>query len=125
AGPGGPGPGPGPGGVSSSMRLTLQMTFPDAASARRAAPVLREGIRTVTGKLQAWTAEVREHDREFGAAVAPLMEAVAAGLTKATVLPPNAGTPTVLATADVAAGPAAPPPVGALRRAIGVRTEEG
>ncbi|WP_315854106.1 DUF1559 family PulG-like putative transporter [Gemmata palustris] len=103
------------GDLNESAKLTLALTFDDATAAKRAAPVLEEGIGTVAEKLNEWAAEMKESRRPFEKSAAPIVTAFAASLKKATVK--TEGT-AVLASAEVDAGPAASKAFGELLQAV-------
>jgi hypothetical protein len=92
------------GNLDKSARLTLTLTFEDAAAARRAAPVLEEGLRTLAGKAADLAAEKKDSPRPEEKAIAALVETVAKGLRTASA---KASGNAVVATADIEVGPAA------------------
>jgi uncharacterized protein DUF1559 len=92
------------GDMEKTAKFTLTLAFDDAAAARRAGPVLEEGLKAVAAKAAGLTVEMKESHRPQERAVAPLLESVAAGLKKATAK--VVGT-TVVAAADIEVGPAA------------------
>jgi hypothetical protein len=92
------------GNLDKTAKFTLALTFDDAAAARRAAPVLEEGLRTLAGKAAELAAEMKESRRPQEKALAPLVETFARGLKSATAKASGAA---VVAAADIEVGPAA------------------
>lgn len=92
------------GDLDKSARLTLTLAFDDAAAARRAAPVLEDGLKTLGGKAADLAAEGQASPRPQEKAVAALVETVAKGLRTATA---KAAGNLVVATAEIEVGPAA------------------
>jgi hypothetical protein len=99
------------GSLDKGAKLTLTLKFGDAAAAKRAAPVLEEGIVTVAEKIAALAEEVKETRRPFEKSAAPLLGAFANALKKASVKPADAS---VIATAEMDAGPAVAKALGEL-----------
>ena len=87
-----------------SAKLTLTLTFGDAAAARRAGPVLEEGLKVLAVKAGKAAADMKESRQAREKALAPLVELFASGLRNATV---KAGGSAVVASTDVEVGPAA------------------
>lgn len=106
------------GDLGKSAKLSLKLAFDDAAAARRAAPVLEEGLKALAERATAFAAEAKDGGRPGEKAMAPLLEAGAAGLKKATVKADGA---VVTATTEVDAGPAAAKAVGELLTSLSSR----
>ncbi|MBN9119254.1 MAG: DUF1559 domain-containing protein [Planctomycetes bacterium] len=96
-------------------KLTLTLTFDDAAAAKRAAPVLEEGIAVVAEQLVALADEMKDARRPFERSAAPLVGTFAGALKKASV---KSADTAVTATADVDGGPAAAKALGDLLQAV-------
>lgn len=103
------------GDLDKSAKFALTLKYEDATAAKRAAPVLEEGIATVATKVEEVAGEWRDSARPFEKAAAPVMSAFAAGLKKAAV---RADGTTVLATAEVDAGAATAKALGELLQAV-------
>ncbi|AMV26860.1 hypothetical protein VT84_20840 [Gemmata sp. SH-PL17] len=103
------------GDLNESAKLKLTLTFDDATAAKRAAPVLEEGIGTVAEKLNEWAAEMKESRRPFEKSAAPIMSTFAASLKKVSVKTEGAA---VLASTEVDAGPVASKAFGDLLQAV-------
>jgi hypothetical protein len=71
------------GDLGKTAKFTLKLSFEEAAAARRAAPVLEEGLKALAEKATELAAQAKERTQEK--ALAPLIEAAAAGLKKAIV----------------------------------------
>jgi hypothetical protein len=103
------------GGLDKDATFELALAFDDAAAARRAAPVLEEGIATVAEKLGAEIDEMKARNRPAEKALLPILTPVVAGLKKATV---KADGTTVAARADIDAGPVAAKALGEMLQAV-------
>jgi Protein of unknown function (DUF1559) len=103
------------GDLGKSAKFNLKLSFHDAAAARRAAPVLEEGLKTIAEKLTEHTVEMRDSRQK---ALVPLVEAGVAGLKKAAV---KADGSTVIATTEIDAGPAAAKAVAELLQSLSSR----
>lgn len=103
------------GDLEKSAKFALALKFEDATAAKRAAPVLEEGIATVATKIEEVAGEWRDSPRPFEKAAAPLLTAFALGFKKAAV---KADGTTVLATAEVDAGAATAKALGDLLQAV-------
>ncbi|HEY1189978.1 MAG TPA: DUF1559 domain-containing protein [Gemmata sp.] len=103
------------GDLKKSAKLALTLKYDDATAAKRAAPVLEEGIATVTMKVEAWAAEMRDSPRPFEKAAAPVVTVFASALKKA---PVKADGSTVRVTAEVDIGPATAKALGDLLQAV-------
>jgi hypothetical protein len=103
------------GSVERTAKLNLELTFDDAAAAKRAAPVLEEGIATVAEQLAQFADAWKDERRAFEKAAAPVLGAFASALKKASV---KATGSTVTATAEMDAGPAAAKALGELLQAM-------
>jgi hypothetical protein len=90
------------GDLNKTAKLTVRLSFDDATAARRAGPVLEEGLKTLAEKANEIVAEMKGRASEK--AFVPLVEAAVAGLRKATVKTDGA---TVVATGEVDVAPAA------------------
>ena len=90
--------------LAKNAKTTLTLTFEDAAAARRAGPVLEEGLKALAGRAALAAAETKESTIGREKAIAPIIEAIGAGLKNAAVK--VAGT-TVVATTEIEVGPAA------------------
>ncbi|MBA4062403.1 MAG: hypothetical protein C0501_01605 [Isosphaera sp.] len=103
--------------LGKTAKVTLTLTFEDAAAARRGAPVLEEGLKSLAA---AAADEVVRMKAGSGPrkALAPLVEMVAAGVGKAAVKADGAS---AVATAEVEVGPAAVKAVAALVEAMAGR----
>jgi hypothetical protein len=73
------------GDLDKAAQFTLTLNFDDTAAAKRAAPVLEEGIATVTEKIDALAKEFKDSNRPFEKSVAPMVAAFVVGLKKSTV----------------------------------------
>lgn len=91
------------GDLGKTAKFTLRLAFDDVAAARRAAPVLEEGLRELAERAGGEIGRMRD-GRGPEKALAPLAGAALAGLKKATV---KADGTAVIATTEVDAGPAA------------------
>jgi hypothetical protein len=100
--------------LGKTAKVTLTLSFEDAAAARRGAPVLEEGLKVFAA---AAAAEAGRMTDGWGLrkALAPLAEAAAAGVGKAAVKADGAA---AVATAEVEVGPAAAKVVAALAEAV-------
>jgi hypothetical protein len=107
--------------LGKTAKLTLRMGFADEAAARRAAPVLEEGIRTVAGHLAEARDRVKDGRRPEEVFAVPLLDAAAAGLGKVAVR--SAGT-VAEATAEIDFGPAAAKALADLLAAIQAQKRE-
>ncbi len=103
------------GDLGKIAKLNLTLKFDDATAARRAAPVLEEGIATVTEKFGELVAQFKQSRRPFEQAMAPLLDTFLVGLKKTAV---KADGSNVIATADINAGPVAAKALGELLTAI-------
>jgi hypothetical protein len=103
------------GDIDKSAKLTLTMKFEDAAGARRAAPVLEEGIASVAEKIASLADEMKDDRRPFEKAAAPLVSAFANALKKSTV---KATDTVVVANTELEAGPVAAKALGDLVLAV-------
>jgi hypothetical protein len=103
------------GDLDKSARLVLNLSFEDAAAARRAAPVLEEGIATVAEKIGEFIDAAKDRQRPVDKAGLPLVTAFAAGLKKAAV---KADGSTVVASTEIEAGPALAKSIGALLQVV-------
>lgn len=92
------------GNLDKSAKFTLTLTFEDATAARRAGPVLEEGLRALSDKASGVAGEMKESSRPQEKALAPLMETFANGLKNATA---KASGTVVVASATIDVGPAA------------------
>jgi hypothetical protein len=90
--------------LDKSAAVAFALSFDDAAAARRAAPVLEEGIATVAEKFGGMLDDLRRSTRPEEKAFLPFATALAAGLKKATV---TADGSAVTARTTVDFGPAA------------------
>ncbi len=105
-------------GKPAAMKLTLAVD--DAAAARRAAPVVEDGIGVVAEKAGGLADELKESRRPFEKAAAPLVAAFATALKKASV---KADGTAVVVTAEIDVVPAAAKALGELLRAGQSRTK--
>jgi hypothetical protein len=103
------------GDLDKSAKLTLTLTFDDATAAKRAAPVLEEGIAAVAGKVTGLADELKESRRPVEKSAAPLVAAFAGALKKAKA---SAEGPLVTTTTEVDLGPAAAKALGDLLQAV-------
>jgi hypothetical protein len=103
------------GDLGKTAKFTLKLTFDDATAAKRAAPVLEEGLKSVAEKIGEHIADAKESRRPREKALVPLMEAAAKGLKGATV---KAEGSTVIATTEIDAGPASSKAVGELLQSL-------
>ncbi len=106
------------GDLGKTAKVSLKLTFDDAAAAKRAAPVLEEGLRSIAEKAIEHVAEIKDSRRPGEKALAPLLEAAAAGFKKATV---KAEGTAVTATTEIDAGPASAKAVGDLLASLASR----
>jgi hypothetical protein len=107
------------GDLAKTAKFTLTLTFDDAAAAKRAGPVLEEGLKTLAGKATEHAAEMKDrgpHEK----VLAPVLEAVAVGLKNAQV---KANGNTVVATTDVDVGPPAAKAVAELLQSLSSRKQ--
>jgi hypothetical protein len=91
------------GNLDKSAKLSLTLNFDDAAAARRAGPVLEEGLKTLAARAAGFATEMKESSRPEEKALVPFIEALANGLKSAAV---KAVGSAVVATADIEVGPA-------------------
>jgi len=103
------------GDLDKAAKLNLTLTFDDASAARRAGPVLEEGLKTLAGKAAGLAAEMKDSRRPQEKAMAPLIEAFARGLKGTTA---KAIGTTVVATAEIEVGPAAGKAVAELLQSL-------
>jgi Protein of unknown function (DUF1559) len=103
------------GDLGKTAKLTLTLTFDDAAAAKRAGPVLEEGLKTLAAKAAEHAAEMKDARAGRDKALAPLFEAAAAGLKNAAV---KANGTAVVATTEIDAGPAAAKAVAELLQSL-------
>ena len=101
--------------IDKPARLDLTLAFDDAAAAKRAGPVLEEGIASVAEKLGGLVADMKESPRPFDKAAAPLLSSFVGGLKKATV---KADGTTVAASAEFDLGPVAAKALADLLQAV-------
>jgi hypothetical protein len=106
------------GDLGKSAKLTLKLSFDDAAAAKRAAPVLDEGLKALAAKAAEHAAEMKDSKRPGEAAMAPLLQAVATGMKNAAV---KADGTNVTATTEIDAGPAAAKAVADLLQSFSSR----
>jgi hypothetical protein len=103
------------GDLDKGAKLALTLKFDDAASAKRAAPVLEEGIAAVAEKIAGGADELKESRRPFEKSAAHVVSAFATALKKASV---KAADTTVTATAQMDIGPALAKALGDLVLAV-------
>jgi hypothetical protein len=103
------------GDLDKAAKFTLTLNFDDIAAAKRAAPVLEEGIATITEKIDDLAKEFKESNRPFEKSVAPLLAAFVAGLKKSTV---KADGNAVVAITEIDVGPVAAKALGELLQAV-------
>jgi hypothetical protein len=103
------------GDLGKTAKLTLKLTFDDANAAKRAAPVLEEGLKAIAEKIGEHAAEAKDSRRPREKALVPLMEAAVTGLKRANV---KAEGSTVIATTEIDAGPATSKAVGELLQSL-------
>jgi hypothetical protein len=103
------------GDLAKGAKLTLTLSFDDAAVARRAGPVLEEGLKTLAAKMGEMAAEMKEGDRPRDKAIAPIVEALAAGLKVAGV---KLNGSSVVASTEIEVGPAAGKATAALLQSL-------
>jgi hypothetical protein len=106
------------GDLGKTAKLTLKLSFDDAAAAKRAAPVLDEGLKTLAAKAAEHAADLKTSNRPGEKAMAPLLEAAATGMKNAAV---KADGTTVTATTEIDAGPAAAKAVADLLQSMSSR----
>jgi hypothetical protein len=106
------------GSLDKSAKLSLTLTFDDIAAARRAAPVLEEGMKMLAAKAAEGAAEMKASRRPQEQAAAPILEAFAAGLRNATA---RANGSAVVAAGEVEVGPAAGKAVAGLIESLATR----
>jgi hypothetical protein len=73
------------GDLAQSAKLTLSLTFDDAAAARRAGPVLEEGLKTLSEKTATLVTDTKEGRNGRDRMLVPIFEAIGAGLKQAKV----------------------------------------
>ncbi len=101
--------------LDAAAKFNLTLTFDDATAAKRAAPVLEEGVATVVEKMTEWADELKDTGRPVEKAAIPLISALTTGLKKSAVKADGA---TVTASAAVDVGPAAAKALGDLLQAV-------
>jgi uncharacterized protein DUF1559 len=106
------------GNLDKSAKLTLTLSFDDAAAAKRAGPVLEEGLKTLAGKTATLAAEMKEQHDPQEKAFAPIVEAVAAGLKSATTKTDGIA---VVAATNIEVGPAAGKAAAELLQSLATR----
>jgi hypothetical protein len=103
------------GDLGKSARFELVLTFDDATAAKRAAPVLEEGIATVAEHVGEGLDRLKERQRLIDKATVPLAQAFVSGLKKATVKADGA---TVTARTEIDAGPVVAKALGDVLQAV-------
>ncbi|MDY3554580.1 DUF1559 domain-containing protein [Gemmata sp. JC717] len=103
------------GDLSQGAKLSLALTFDDATAAKRAAPVLEEGLASLAVGAEKMAGTMRDSRRPLDKAAAPLLSALAAGMKAATVKADGA---TAVAVAKVDFGSATSKALGDLLQAV-------
>ncbi|WP_157506653.1 DUF1559 domain-containing protein [Gemmata obscuriglobus] len=103
------------GDLGRGAKLNLALTFDDAAAAKRAAPVLEEGLASVAVGAEKMAGTMRDSRRPLDKAAAPLLSAFAAGMKAAGVKADGA---TAVAVAEVDFGSATAKALGDLLQAV-------
>jgi hypothetical protein len=103
------------GDLGKSAKFTVKLTFDDAAAAKRAGPVMDEGLKALAGKAAEQATMTKDSKRPGDAAMAPLLAAAATGMKNAAVKVDGS---TVVATTEIDAGPVAAKAVADLLQSI-------
>jgi hypothetical protein len=108
------------GNLEKATTLTLTLKFETAAAAKRAAPVLEEGISTVAEKLTKEADEMKASRRSMDAAAAPLLSLLGGALKKAQVKQDGER---VVASTEAEVGPVAAKAMAELLRGVQSRKQ--
>ncbi len=103
------------GDLDKAAKFTLSLAFDDATAAKRAAPVLEEGIAAVADKVTELAEELKASNRPFDKASAPVLAVLVGGLKTASV---KADGTAVTAIMEIDAGPAVGKALGELLQAV-------
>ncbi|HSQ56601.1 MAG TPA: DUF1559 domain-containing protein [Gemmata sp.] len=103
------------GDLAKTAKFTVSLAFDDAAAAKRAAPVLDEGLKTLAEQAAGYASNLKESRRHGEAALAPLLAAAASGMKNAAV---KAEGTSVVATTEIDAGPVAAKAIADLLQSI-------